>query len=103
MNNDLEYKIARMDLRPGDILVVKSQHTLSYETVVRIQSDFERVAPGHKIMVVDKSLDLSILTAAEIEKRAAGEVLPAEPVDVPMPLVKPTLGPSTHASNQRET
>lgn len=68
--DDIEFKIARLDLRPGDILVVKCRDRLTRETVVRLQEVIRATAPGHKGLILERGMDLAILTAAEIELRS---------------------------------
>ena len=67
MTNDSEYKIARMDLRPGDVLVVRCNYMLSGTMAGVIQSHIGDAAPGHKVIVLDRDTELSVLTAAEVE------------------------------------
>lgn len=68
--DQLEYRIAKLQLRPGDVLVVKVDHTISAEIGGRIREHFERtVGPDRKVLILDNSIDLSVLTKADIEKR----------------------------------
>lgn len=65
-----EFHIARLDLRPGDVLVVKSRRPLSVQDCERIRQILKQEAVGHRVMVLDDGLDLAVLTAAEIVERA---------------------------------
>lgn len=70
---DLEYHIAKLRLQPGDLLVVKIDHTISAEICGRIRDHFEAAlkASGisNRVLVVDNSIELSVLARDEIEKR----------------------------------
>lgn len=68
--DDIEFKIARLDLRPGDILVIRCKQHLPMETIARMRAAFLPVTKDHKIMVLDGDMDLAVLTAAEIEARS---------------------------------
>lgn len=70
--DDIEFKIARLDLRPGDILVVKFPHLLSMAQARSMQAIIQRVAPDHRSLILERGMDLAILTAAEIEGRSTG-------------------------------
>lgn len=71
VTDDLQFKIARLELRPGDILVVRAPMRLPSETVARLRDMVRQAAPNVRAMVLDAGLDLSVLTAAEIAERAA--------------------------------
>lgn len=71
MIDDLEFKIARLDLQPGDILVLKCKQHLPREACDRIRDMMKNVTAGHKTIVLDGGLEIAILTAAEIAERAA--------------------------------
>lgn len=71
MSKELEFKIAKLALAPNDILVLRVEHLLSDKMVADIKTVLKESAPGHKVIVLDRSMELSVLTAAEIEKRAA--------------------------------
>ncbi len=56
--------IERLDLRPGDTIVVRCKaHCLSAETAARIEAYIGERLPGHKILVLDKTLYLSVVSA----------------------------------------
>jgi hypothetical protein len=71
--DDIEFKIARLDLRPGDILVVKCETKVTPEMARRMQEVITQVARGNRALILEKGTDLSILTAAEIEARSMHE------------------------------
>jgi hypothetical protein len=75
---DLEYQIARLQLRPGDVLVLKIAQYLPMEAMKRIKDDLDRLVPGIPAMVLDPNVDLSVLTREEIEQRSAPPSLPAK-------------------------
>ena len=67
-----ETVVAKMNLAPGDILVVKVNHHIPAEAHVRIRDKMAAILPdGVQCIVIDSSVDLSVLTRAEIEAKAA--------------------------------
>jgi hypothetical protein len=71
MSDDLEYRITKLQLRPGDFLVLKSRQPLTDEHVRLLRRAFEEiVGRDHRVIVIDDDLDLSILTKEEADKCA---------------------------------
>ncbi len=68
---EIEFRIARLELRPGDILVVKSRQRLSKIQVDRLADYLKPILEGRRCLVLDSGLDLAVLTAAEIEARSS--------------------------------
>lgn len=66
--NDLTFAIGRLDLRQGDILVVKCSDHVCSEIADRIRRYVANVVPGHTCLILDGGLDLAVLTAADIAK-----------------------------------
>jgi hypothetical protein len=67
-----EFQIAKLQLRAGDVLIVKVANLLSVEAAQRLHSHIDSVVPaGVKVLVVGSDIDLSMLTAEEIQARAA--------------------------------
>ncbi len=71
MSDDLEYRIGKLDVKPGDMLVVKLNSRLTDDMAKRARQHFETSIPGVKVLVIDSAVDLSILTFEEIQRRAA--------------------------------
>lgn len=69
---DLEFQIAKLQLAPGDILVAKFGQGLTFEAAQAVREQFCGAVPGHRVLIIDCDLDLSVLTRAEIESRAIG-------------------------------
>jgi hypothetical protein len=65
-----DFSIAKLSLAPGDILVVKVHQRIAQETFNRISDYFSQQAPGHRVLILDRDLDLSVLTKADVEKLA---------------------------------
>lgn len=61
---DWEYRIAKLELAPGDILVVKCSKLPNHEVLSTV------VPNGVRILYVPPDVELSVLTRAEIEERA---------------------------------
>lgn len=59
---DLEYRIARLRLSPGDVLIVKVGHTLDAAIGGRIRELFEKAtASRNAVLVIDNSIDLQVI------------------------------------------
>jgi hypothetical protein len=72
--NDLEDRIQRMDVKPGDVLVFSAKETLSNQQVVRIKEEihgaFERLGKKPPLVVVlDRGATLSLLSAEALEAK----------------------------------
>ncbi len=66
----LELAIAKLVLKPGDVLVVKINHTLSHDVLGRARDQVQNNIPkGVQVLLIDNSIDLSVLTQADIEAR----------------------------------
>lgn len=64
---DWEFRIAKLELACGDVLVVKTANgsgAHGHEILSRL------VPPGVKVLYIPPDVDLSVLTRAEIEERA---------------------------------
>jgi hypothetical protein len=69
--DDLEFRIAKLELKPGDILVVKIDAHLSDTNRAVLRAQWEPLIPGgHKMLILDRSIELSVLTQSDIEARA---------------------------------
>lgn len=62
---DWEFRIAKLELASGDVLVVKTASDPgAHEVLSRL------VPPGVKVLYIPPDMELSVLTRAEIEERA---------------------------------
>lgn len=68
---NLEFRIAKLSLNPGDILVVKINKIISVEMAQVVKKTVLEATGHRKIMVIDGDTDLAVLTSSEIEARAA--------------------------------
>jgi hypothetical protein len=62
---DLEFRIARLDLRDGDILVLKVPGYIPRSHHDSVRDQVMKATNGHKVLVLDGGADLAVLTAAE--------------------------------------
>lgn len=68
---DLEFRIAKLKVKPGDMLVAKIADRVSDDVWKRLQGMFKGVLPeGVRVLVLDQGLDLAVLTFDEIERRS---------------------------------
>ncbi len=68
--DDIEFNIARLDLRPGDILVVKLKDRVNTAALTHWREGLGHILPDNKCMILEGGADLAVLTAAEIAERA---------------------------------
>lgn len=67
---DFEYRVGRLNMQSGDVLVIKVNERLCREVGERVRKFFQQYLPPEtKLMVIDRDVDLSILTGAELAKR----------------------------------
>ncbi len=68
-SQDIEFKIARLELRPGDVLVVRTKQRLSRAQIDRLADLIKPAIGSHRCLILDSDTDLAVLTPAEIEAR----------------------------------
>lgn len=70
---DMRLRIERLELKPGDRLIVKFNGYLTKPMAEGIRDQFaaDVLPAGVKAYIIDKGIDLSVVTAAELEARAA--------------------------------
>jgi hypothetical protein len=71
-DSSLEYRICRLDLMQGDVLVVRAASTVSMDWVKRIKEDVDRLVPGVRCLVLDGGTDLTVLTRQQLDDVSAG-------------------------------
>lgn len=49
--------LTRLDVQPGDVLLLQSKVTLSRETAERLEAEFSRRLPGVEILVCDDEIE----------------------------------------------
>lgn len=54
-------EIAKLEMRPGDVLVVRSSQRLSQEAMTRIGDVVRKAVPGQRVMVVDPGTEFLLL------------------------------------------
>lgn len=70
IEQDLEYHIAKLSLKAGDVLVLRLNGRITSETEDLARKHLTPHLPeGVKALVIDESVDLQVLSAEEIEKR----------------------------------
>lgn len=57
--------VRRLRLEPGDALVARFPGRLSAAQCERIKDQCERIAPGHKVVVLEGGAKFDVLTARE--------------------------------------
>jgi hypothetical protein len=67
----VRFEIARLDLRPGDILVLRFQDRLRPEAIENIRRTMKDVVGDHRCLILENGAELAVLTAAELEDKLA--------------------------------
>jgi hypothetical protein len=71
MADDLDFRIAKLEVKPGDVLVVKIATRITDQIAHDLKLRFEaRLPDAVKVLVLDSGIDLSVLSFEEIERRA---------------------------------
>ena len=79
--NPLEYRLARLRLGPGDVLVVKYDGQASADEIRRSMDPVRQILGGlPRILIIGPDVDLSVLTREDIEARVEAS-LDAAPDD----------------------
>jgi carbamoylphosphate synthase small subunit len=53
-----------LSLQPGDIIVVKTQHSLTREKTVALEAIFNAILLGHQTLVLSHGADIGVLRKA---------------------------------------
>lgn len=67
---DLKFEIARLELKPGDVLAVRPQRPLHSEAAARVRAVVQREVPGIKVLVIDPGTELSVVSKADAKRLA---------------------------------
>jgi hypothetical protein len=66
-----DVQIAKLALQPGDVLVVKVDRTIDSHLAERIYGSVKpHLPPEARVLVIDPAIELSVLTASDINKLA---------------------------------
>lgn len=69
-NDDLEFRISKIKLEPGDILVLKTPRPITGDMAARLRDIFERLSPGFKTLILDQGMELAVVNEADLAKLA---------------------------------
>lgn len=81
-NEAFEYSIAKLSLNRGDIAVLKFDRTLSSNEAANIHARLKPILNGIPVLLLDHTVDLSLLTAEEIAKRVTDDYSRARAVSL---------------------
>jgi hypothetical protein len=73
MLDDIEFKITKLELGPGDILAVRTRRTLTSVVAAEMTARLERRLglPG-RVLIVDAETDLAVIAKVENKRAAKG-------------------------------
>lgn len=64
------FEIGKLQMKNGDVLVVKTQRPMSNEVTERVRKHLKGLLPRDvTVMIIDSGVELSVLTKAEIDER----------------------------------
>lgn len=63
-----ETRLSRLNLRPGDTVVVMTDMLLSSERARGIVKQVEEFVPGHRVIVLDGGIKIGVLGKAGLKK-----------------------------------
>lgn len=58
-----EFVISRLDLKPGDIIVLRTKRVVPDHVATRMREMMKDIAPGHRALVIEDGMDIALLTA----------------------------------------
>lgn len=67
------HRISKLELEPGDRLVVSLDHKITAAGVAELRGRIESEYPGHPVTILSQGVDLSVLTETSPPAAAAGE------------------------------
>ena len=59
--------LQRLELRPGDVLVLKTADKLSLATLRNIGERMRKICPEHKLIILDAGMELGVLSPTPAE------------------------------------
>lgn len=62
---EVDFRIAKLDLGPHDYLVVKVKGRLTMEAHAHLRDSFSQIGIKNRVLVMDDQLDLAVLTRVE--------------------------------------
>jgi serine phosphatase RsbU (regulator of sigma subunit) len=66
---DLEYRIAKLTLQPGDVIVFKTDKMLTAETAHRIRESIKEIVPHVRALVLDGGAEIEIMTSRQLREK----------------------------------
>jgi hypothetical protein len=69
---DLPFQIAKLEMKPGDVLVLRPTRPIVSEAASRLHAYVSRAFPDRKILVIGSDVDLSVVSARKATRRSAG-------------------------------
>jgi hypothetical protein len=71
MSDDMEYRIAKLKLEQGEVLVVKLDRRYPQEARLKLQAAIRAALPvGARVLILDSGCDISVLSREEIQRLA---------------------------------
>lgn len=67
-----QVEIAKLELKPEDVLVIKTDRVVSNVIADRIRNHIKPLLPrGVQVMIINPDIELSVLTRSEIDAKVA--------------------------------
>lgn len=72
--DDLKFEVARLELKPGDVLAARVDRIVTSEAGERLRAYIQRQLPeGCRVVVLGPEISLSVVARAELERAAKGK------------------------------
>lgn len=68
--DEIEFHIARLEMKPGDVLVARTVRVVPSEAASRLRAYMERALPGTKVLVIMPEIELSVVSKSEAKRLA---------------------------------
>lgn len=65
---DVEVRMRRLEIKPGEILVLSFMHKLSQEAVQRCKDTLQNIVPGSKVIILEEGAELQVISPVQQEK-----------------------------------
>lgn len=68
---DISFTISKLDLKPGDIVIIRCRQRLTQDGVNRLRETMKLAMPDQKALVLEDGMEIAVLTKADLERKLA--------------------------------
>ena len=77
----LSYALAKLEPKPGDVIVVKTDKVLTRDQAAHIRATITHALPLVRALVADGGVEITLMTADELRQRLGEIEKPSPPFD----------------------